>query len=110
MEILKHPAFVQAGQEFFRPFQPQHMAGMVQFAGLLLDVPKHGQRLVKQFYRPHILKSFGVSLDAPAFHRRGRDADFRLRDFVNPLRLERTPVNPFRATGFFQSRVDVLFP
>jgi hypothetical protein len=46
MEILKHPAFVQAGQEIFRPFQPQHMAGMVQLAGLLLNVPKHGQRLV----------------------------------------------------------------
>jgi hypothetical protein len=46
MEILKHPAFLQAGQEIFRPFQPQHMTSLVHFPGLLLDVPKHGQDLV----------------------------------------------------------------
>jgi hypothetical protein len=46
MEILKHPAFVQAGQEFFRPFQPQHMAGLIHLAGLLPNVPKHRHDLV----------------------------------------------------------------
>ena len=28
----------------------------------------------------------------------------------NPASFERAAVNPFLATGFFQSRVDVLFP
>ena len=67
MEILKHPAFVQARQKMLRPFQPQHMAGLVHLAGLLLNVPKQGHNLIEQFYRPHILKSLGSAPDARRF-------------------------------------------